>query len=296
MRYSKNMNPCFLSMRALQETNGAEGGDGVIEVVNGKTLEINGKTYNALAIAGIIVAGIIFLYMMFSIVCRKQKTVEDLRLTHVRTGIARGLIGFTFVSIILSAVIMVLAAQGSLDNPKYEAQWLAHGGSINWCEVTNPHYLIKNSANTMSNVCFVIAGVVMIGLSIEDARALRLAQQNENDADAVAYYKTSYPSANVGILRLPSVSILWGATSIYLGVASGVYHAQLVQFWGYMDVASLYAVLAVPVLYDLMGLTPWNKGPIFISEILLYLLEAAVVVLSCSAAYSKRDVSVQSRA
>jgi Mn2+/Fe2+ NRAMP family transporter len=131
MRYSKNMNPLFLSMRALQETNGAEGGDGVIEVVNGKTLEINGTTYNALAIAGIIVAGIIVLYMMFFIVCRKQKTVKDLRLTHVRTGMARGLIGFTFVSIILSAVIMVLAAQGFLDNPKYEAQWLAHGSSAN---------------------------------------------------------------------------------------------------------------------------------------------------------------------
>jgi hypothetical protein len=45
MRYSKNMNPCFLSMRTLEETNGAEGGDDGNGVeVNGNTIEINGLT------------------------------------------------------------------------------------------------------------------------------------------------------------------------------------------------------------------------------------------------------------
>jgi hypothetical protein len=125
---------------------------------------------------------------------------------------------------------MVLAAQGLIDDEEWEERWIENEGAADWCKATNPASLIKDPANTMSNVGFVIAGVVMIGLAIEDARALRLARQNVKTTDADEYYEISNLSANVGILRLPSISILWGATSIFLGVASGVYHATLVQF------------------------------------------------------------------
>jgi hypothetical protein len=63
---------------------------------------------------------------------------------------------------------MVLAAQGIFDHEEWEELWIENKGAANWCEATNPAYLIKNPANIMSNVGFVIAGVIMVGLAIED--------------------------------------------------------------------------------------------------------------------------------
>jgi hypothetical protein len=187
---------------------------------------------------------------------------------------------------------MVLAAQGLFDHEEWEERWIENEGAADWCEATNPAFLIKNPANTMSNVGFVIAGVIMIGLAIEDARALRLARQNVRTTDADEYYEISCPSANVGILRLPSISILWGATNIYLGVASGVYHATLLKFWGYMDVASIYAVLSVPVLYDLMRFTPWNRGA-KLSAAIVYAMEAGIIMATIFAIVYNKTIPDQ---
>lgn len=90
-----------------------------------------------------------------------------------------------------------------------------------YAERTTVHALLRTPVNTWSNLGFVLVGLYIIGLAWVDRRE---------------------PGAG-HVRRTPPLSLLYGATVVALGLASGLFHASMTRVGQQLDVAGMYAPL-----------------------------------------------------
>ena len=96
----------------------------------------------------------------------------------------------------------------------------------------------RTRANTWSNLAYVLVGLYALGLGLWDFRRQR-------------------PLTSGYLVRTPAFSFLFGGACIYLGLASGYFHASLTRSGQRWDVAAMYApLLAILAL----GAGRWLPG------------------------------------
>ncbi len=84
--------------------------------------------------------------------------------------------------------------------------------------------LFRTRANTWSNLAYVVVGLYCVALGWKDRWTTR--------------------DTNTGYLEnTPALSLTFGVACIYLGLASGLFHASLTRFGQQLDVASMYSPL-----------------------------------------------------
>ena len=98
-----------------------------------------------------------------------------------------------------------------------------------FCERTLLDRFIRQPGNTYTNLAYLLAGVVMIGFGFRDLR---------------------HRKGNL-IRRYPVYSFLYGLNLIYLFIGSSLFHASLGFVPEWIDLSAVYAVTAIPVVYNL---------------------------------------------
>lgn len=142
---------------------------------------------------------------------------------------------FAWAGTALAACSVILAAaavEGTRPWERWDAsRELRSPGYAERIRVDRP---IRTRANTFSNLAYVTAGLYACGLALADRRAARLAGRP--------------PDENV-VVATPALSLLFGAACVWLGFASGLFHASLSRAGQRLDVAAMYppllAVLAI---------------------------------------------------
>lgn len=132
----------------------------------------------------------------------------------------------------LAVIVAAAAAEGTDPWQRWEAsRELTRPGYAERVRVDRP---IRTRANTYSNLAYVTAGLYACGLGLADRKRSR----GPGDGRA----------ENV-VVATPALSFLFGASCIWLGFASGLFHASLTRAGQRLDVAAMYppllAILAI---------------------------------------------------
>lgn len=96
-----------------------------------------------------------------------------------------------------------------------------------YAERVHPDRIIRTRANTFSNLAYVTVGLYACSLATADRRRRRVAAAGSPHDEGVA----------------PTLSFLFGAACIWLGLASGLFHASLTRAGQRLDVAAMYPPL-----------------------------------------------------
>ena len=96
-----------------------------------------------------------------------------------------------------------------------------------YAERVHPERIIRTRANTCSNLAYVTVGLYACGLAIADRRRNR-------DVPALGQPDRDVPA---------TLSFLFGVACIWLGFASGLFHASLTRAGQRLDVAAMYPPL-----------------------------------------------------
>lgn len=97
-----------------------------------------------------------------------------------------------------------------------------------FCETTQLGRLIRQPANTYTNLGYLFAGALMIAFGVRDVKV---------------------KEGNF-IRRFPVYSFLYGLMLIYTFLGSSLFHASLGLFPEWVDLSAVYAVTAVPIVYN----------------------------------------------
>lgn len=107
-----------------------------------------------------------------------------------------------------------------------------------FCETTLVGRFIRQPANTYTNLGYLLIGSLMIIYGLNDLRERR---------------------GNL-IRRFPVYSFLYGAMVVYTFVGSSFFHASLGVLPEWIDLSAVYAVTAVPIIYNLHRISEaWGK-------------------------------------
>lgn len=93
--------------------------------------------------------------------------------------------------------------------------------------------VFRTRVNTWSNLTYVLIGLYAVAYAWEDRR------------------RKAVPSRGY-LAQTPAMSLFFGASCIYLGLASGIFHASLTRWGQQLDVAAMYA--------SVVGLITINAG------------------------------------
>ena len=111
-----------------------------------------------------------------------------------------------------------------------------------YAEAVHPADFFRTRANTWSNLAYVLVGFYALALAAWDARR-------------------GLPAGAGYLVRTPSLGALFGFACVYLGLASGFFHASLTRTGQQWDVASMYAPLIAGIALDLGRWYPcWRIG------------------------------------
>jgi len=97
--------------------------------------------------------------------------------------------------------------------------------------------VFRTRANTWSNYAFVIVGLYVLAFSYLDWK---------NKAPQIAGY----------LVRKPLFGFLFGIGCVYLGLASGLFHASLTRWGQQLDVASMYAAMIALIAMNICRIIP----------------------------------------
>ena len=118
----------------------------------------------------------------------------------------------------------------------------AIGEVSRWCERVSGGFL-REPANTLGNLGFVVAGLVMFATL---ARDVTTGGQKTNRF--------------IGNTRL---SVLYASAAVFLGPGSMVMHGTHTRFGAWIDNVSMVAYILIPWLLNLSVLGRWKEGTLF---------------------------------
>jgi hypothetical protein len=183
------------------------------------------------------------------------KTRLYLERTHVRMFFLPGIV------FLLSTLALVLY-YNLFQHTDFWAHWVeANGNAFHFCEMNRMDQLIRQPANTWSNLGFFLVGLFTITLGIHD---LKYHERKQSDNFLVRY---------------PVFSIMFGLSAIYLFVGSFFFHASLSSVFQKLDQGGMYAVVIMVLVFNLYKIFPLIrvKGSYRSSHLLMV---ALVVVLN----------------
>ena len=130
----------------------------------------------------------------------------------------------------------------------------AIGEISRWCERVSGG-LLREPVNTLGNLAFVIAGLVIL---------LMLARDTVAETDSANPFHTNTP-----------IALLYASAAVFLGPGSMVMHGSHTRFGAWLDNVSMVAYILVPWLYNLYVLGRWQRRTFFIAYSSMLLLYAA---------------------
>ncbi len=134
------------------------------------------------------------------------------------------------VFIIITAILAILFAFIWQVN-MWEGWTLGAGGTFaEFCEQNRMTQLIRQPANTWSNLAYLFYGLLCVRLAIYD--------------------KQNLASANL-VTSHPIISWVFGFTFVYLCLGSFFYHASLTRIGQHFDMGGTYALVAFPFMVNL---------------------------------------------
>jgi len=135
-----------------------------------------------------------------------------------------------------------------------------------YTERVHHEHAFRTSANTWSNLAFVLVGLYALALGWHDRGQ-------------------DYPEGCGYVRSTPTMSFLFGLACCYLGVGSGLFHASLTRWGQQLDVAAMYAPLVVIIAVSLgrgFPVNPMGRGSRGIPS---WPLLTGLVVFSCLLLY-----------
>jgi hypothetical protein len=102
----------------------------------------------------------------------------------------------------------------------------AGGNALHFCELNRVNELVRQPANTWSNLGFLAVGLAITAIGVADFK-----QGNQRKM-----------SANF-MVRYPIFSVLFGLSAMYVGLGSLLYHASLTEFFQKHDQMGMYALV-----------------------------------------------------
>ncbi|HWB62653.1 MAG TPA: ceramidase domain-containing protein [Chitinophagales bacterium] len=143
--------------------------------------------------------------------------------------------GFIFVLTSLSLVIYYSLHQF---NDLWGNWSLANGNTFHFCEANRMGQLIRQPANTWSNLGYLLVGLFALTLGIQD------------------YKRSERKASDNFLVRHPLFSILFGVSALYLFTGSFLYHASLTRFFQKLDQAGLYSMVVMVLTFNLYKIFP----------------------------------------
>lgn len=117
---------------------------------------------------------------------------------------------------------------------------VAGGNAFEFCEFNDIGNSIVQTANTWSNLGFLVVGLFLVFLGIKDATHKHKERANL-------------------LLKFPMFSILMGASILYLFLGSFFYHASVTSFFQMLDQTGMYAIVFSFMGYHLFRIMPTIK-------------------------------------
>lgn len=114
----------------------------------------------------------------------------------------------------------------------------AGGNAFQFCETNRMDEIIRQPANTWSNLGFLAVGLFALTLAVHDFKN-----------------KERKQSTNF-LVRYPMFSLLYGLSCIYLFTGSFLYHASLTSYFQRMDQSGMMAVIAMILVLNLYKIFP----------------------------------------
>jgi len=147
-------------------------------------------------------------------------------------------------ALVLAVVLLAAAAwegKGPWDGWE-EGRDLRSPGYAERVRIDRP---IRTRANTLSNLAYVTVGLYACGLASVDRRRAR---------------EPGVPPAGT-LVAHPALSALFGLAAVWLGLASGLFHASLSRAGQRLDVAAMPLPLLAVLLVGLVRVLPPRLGP-----------------------------------
>ena len=125
---------------------------------------------------------------------------------------------------------------------QYTAFWQhwseANGNAFHFCEMNHMDELVRQPANTWSNLGFFLVGLFTLTLGIHD---LKYSERKKSDNFLVRY---------------PVFSIMFGVSSIYLFIGSFFFHASLTEFFQKLDQTGMCSVVVMVLVFNFYKIFP----------------------------------------
>jgi hypothetical protein len=145
----------------------------------------------------------------------------------------------------LPAFIFILATLGLIvyySLYKFNDLWvnmnLAGGNAFHFCEADRMDQLIRQPANTWSNLGYFVVGLFALTLGVQDFK-----QAGRKQSDNF-------------LVRYPIFSIMFGLSAVYLFFGSFLYHASLTSYFQKLDQTGLYSVVITVLIFNIYKIFP----------------------------------------
>jgi hypothetical protein len=131
-------------------------------------------------------------------------------------------------------LVLVLTIAGVDGHSFWDAMELGLAGKHpEFCEQNRMEQLIRQPANTWSNLSYLYFGVLCMLFALHDIRHPRNSKQDNF------------------LLRFPVLTFLTGVSLFYLFIGSFYYHASLTRTAQIIDLSGVYAVALLPLIYNI---------------------------------------------
>jgi hypothetical protein len=117
----------------------------------------------------------------------------------------------------------------------------AAGNTLHFCEHNRADSVIKQFANTWSNLAYLLVGFLLFSIGFKD------------------HIYAERHQLNNFIARHPGFTFLLGGAMLYLFAGSFLYHASLTRTFQIMDVGGIYAVVIALLCYNIFRAFPSIK-------------------------------------
>jgi hypothetical protein len=145
----------------------------------------------------------------------------------------------------LPASIFVLATLGLVvyySLYKFSDLWinmnLASGNAFHFCETDRMDQLIRQPANTWSNLAYFLVGLFALTLGVQDFK-----QSGRKESDNF-------------LVRYPIFSIMFGLSVVYVFFGSFLYHASLTSYFQKIDQTGLYSTIIIVLVFNIYKIFP----------------------------------------
>ncbi|MDX2343682.1 MAG: ceramidase domain-containing protein [Acidimicrobiia bacterium] len=170
-------------------------------------------------------------------------------------------------------VSAILVGQGGWGDPAENEQ--AIGEVSRWCERVNGGFL-REPVNTLGNLGFVVAGLLMFWVLARDSITGRPAGTSRARFRGESFgssrpansarieRRSTAPTPNRMIGHTP-ISLLYAAAAVFLGPGSMVMHGTHTFFGAWIDNVSMVLYVSIPWLLNLSVMGRWRDRKLFIT-------------------------------